>query len=100
MYITNVTGSSRFSKPNSTYGNSWLNYWERQIDFFLAKDKYYKCPICGNPYLRENFDGAHVQKVSSLDKHWYIIPICDSCNHKNWKFDINQDLLVPVPSNL
>lgn len=99
MYIHNVKGSSKISaKPPRLY-NSWLSYWEAQAQFRLDINKHYICPACSVATLRKDFDGCHVQK-SGCDKSWYIVPLCSSCNHKNGFFNVEERLLVPVPSNL
>lgn len=94
--IHNVTGSSRYPKP-STGEDSWLVYWEAHKYPII----FFQCPGCGSWLTRDHFDGCHVQKYGSEDRSWYIIPMCDSCNHKtNDIFEIDENLLVPVPSNL
>lgn len=90
MYVKNVSGSSRFAKPRGY--NSWLAYWEAQtgckVNFCSADD-------C----IRKDLVGAHVQKAYSNDNHWYIVPLCPSCNQRTGTFKVSYKL-VPVPSNL
>lgn len=87
--------------PNPPAGyESWLNYWEVNKHFVFQTDKRYFCPACGKSFYRKNFDGCHVQKVDSTDKKWYIIPLCDSCNHTTEEPDVKEELLLEVPSNL
>ncbi len=100
MKIKNVKGSSKVSPKAPTGYTSWLNYWETIADCKLEQGQKYTCPACGNGFERKNFDGCHVQKVDSTDKKWYIIPLCDSCNHRTDTPDVNGDLLIDVPSNL
>ncbi len=100
MKIKNITGSSKVSeKPPKGY-SSWLNYWEKNVNFILKTGIKYKCPACGNAFERKNFDGCHVQKVDSTDQKWYIIPLCDACNHRTDTPEIGNIRLVDVPSNL
>ena len=100
MKIKNVKGSSKVS-PNPPAGyESWLDYWEKNFGQTLDPDKWYDCPGCGKNIQRKNFDGCHVQKVDSTDQKWYIIPLCDSCNHTKDEPDVDADLLIDVPSNL
>lgn len=100
MKIKNVKGSSKVS-PNPPSGyKSWLEYWEVNSRNKLNSFQYYSCPACGRSFLRMNFDGCHVQKVDSDDKKWYIIPLCDSCNHTKGEPDVDASLLIDVPSNL
>ena len=90
MLVYNVIGSSRFPAPKG-YG-SWLEYWEANT----GRKAYY----CGasNCY-KTDLVGAHVQKANSTDKHWYITPLCTSCNGRIDAFNVISEL-VPVPSNL
>lgn len=96
--LHNVKGSSLFEKP-STGEESWLKYWENRHAQMLDT-KVYKCPCCGQFFPRSRFDGCHVQKNSLTDMSWYILPLCDSCNHVEEPIIIDDDgLLEPVPSN-
>lgn len=90
MLVKNVSGSSRFPKP--TRHSSWLAYWEEKAG--------YKALFCtASGCIKTNLVGAHVQKVNSSDKSWYIVPLCTGCNQRTDDFEVNTTL-VPVPSNL
>ena len=39
-------------------------------------------------------------KVNSYDRHYYIVPLCYSCNARTDEFYVSETDLVPVPSNL
>lgn len=98
--IHNVKGSSKISpEPPSPYA-SWLDYWEHNGGDTIKDNVTYKCPGCGKTITRKEFDGCHVQKVGLVDHSWYIIPLCDNCNHRTDMFSVNGDLLISVPSNL
>lgn len=101
MKVENVKGSSEVSpNPPSPY-TSWLNYWEVEVEYFLRPNTYYYCPACRYEFLKENLNGCHVRKVNDLlDRRWYIVPLCDSCNQRDGILDIGNVSLVPVPSNL
>lgn len=100
IYIHNVKGSSKISqKPPFPY-TSWLDYWEHNGGSKIQENVTYKCPGCGKLITRKSFDGCHVQKLGLVDLKWYIVPLCDSCNHRTDMFSVNENLLVPVPSNL
>ena len=100
MKIKNVKGSSKVS-PNPPSGyDSWLDYWEQNYGWYFDHSKTYKCPACGKSFYRKNFDGCHVQKAYSTDQKWYIMPLCDSCNHRKDTPDVDESLLIDVPSNL
>ncbi len=102
MKIKNVKGSSKISKKPPLPYTTWLDYWESKANFKLQEGVKYTCPACGKSFYRKDFDGCHVQKADDKnDISWYIIPLCSSCNQKsNDIFDVDGDLLVPVPSNL
>lgn len=102
MKIENVNGSSRVSgNPPSPY-TSWLGYWESNAGFTLEFNTLYNCPACGNAYYKKDFDGCHVQKANSIiDRSWYIVPLCSSCNQSTSVLDVGSQVkLIPVPSNL
>lgn len=88
--VKNVNGTRRFSVPSGY--NSWLDYWEKQTGKTVS--------ICGVRGCSDSdLVGGHVMKVNSTDKHYYITPICRSCNTRTDEFYVCWDL-VPVPSNL
>ena len=100
MKIKNINGSSKVSQKAPWPYSCWRDYWAGVVGFTFEDNKYYKCPSCGKPVLKENFDGCHVKKTSIFDNKWYIIPLCDSCNHITGEIEIDESLLVEVPSNL
>ncbi len=91
MRVKNVDGSSRFPKPAGF--DSWLDYWEKQTGRSATN-------CSANSWCGRDLVGAHVQKVNSTDKCYYIVPLCRSCNQRNDEFEVDTNLLVPVPSNL
>ncbi|MDE6227634.1 MAG: hypothetical protein K2M63_08975 [Muribaculaceae bacterium] len=109
-YITirNVVGSSKVSPNPPSPFTSWIGYWEavymNEHKFSTPIRPSYYCPFCDTAKPTSDIVGGHVQKVDDEDKHWYIFPICDSCNKDNDKeaqIEYEQlDLLIPVPSNL
>lgn len=90
MYVKNVNGSSRFPAPRGY--RSWLEYWETKTG-----KRAYHCGASGCSKI--DIVGAHVQKAYSPDQHWYITPLCKSCNGRADIFNVTTEL-VPVPSNL
>ena len=88
MLVKNVNGSGRFDPPAGY--SSWLHYWEvktgRKVSFCTTSDCWFMDLV-----------GAHVQKANSDDKAWYIVPLCNSCNHRTDTFEVTETL-VPVPS--
>lgn len=100
MKIKNVIGSSKISKNAPKTNTCWRDYWESRFGYELEEGVMYECPACGNGVTKEHIDGCHVQKVNSIDKSWYIVPLCDSCNQKTGELDVDETLLVPVPNNV
>lgn len=90
-FVKNVIGPSRFSVPRGY--TSWLDYWEKHTGM--------KGLMCGVEGCISFYDlvGAHVQKVNSTDKRYYITPLCSNCNNRIGVFTVTTPL-VPVPSNL
>ena len=98
MIIENIHGSSKISEKPKHF-SSWLKFWEYYEGITLKDNLYYICPGCGKQYTRNNFDGCHVQKAFSTDKKWYIVPLCDSCNHAEGTLDIGNIGMVSVADN-
>ncbi len=72
MRLTNVNGTS----DNTCKCTSWLAHWEK---YNLEGQKVpYFCPVLGCKNRAEI--GAHVQRSSTADKSWYIVPLCAACN--------------------
>lgn len=95
--VKNAAGTSRFSPP--TGFDSWLEYWE-SLKGKLDKSKLYCCPACGKLFYRNEFDGAHVERVYADNRKLSIVPLCSGCNHRTDNFAVESTLLVLVPSNL
>jgi len=89
MIVNNLNGTS----DNICKCGSWLNHWKN----FSGQSLPDRCPVknCGNkPEV-----GAHVQKNSSYDKNWYIIPICQDCNAKTYSSLEISDYITLVSAN-
>lgn len=97
VIVKNANGTSRFDPPKGF--SCWLEYWE-SIKWRLDKGTLYKCPACGDPVYRSDFDGAHVERVYADNRKMSIVPLCSGCNHRTDNFFVDRELLVPVPSNL
>ena len=96
MYIKNVTGSSKISYKPKNGAKSWLNFWEMNTNNYLQDDVLYICPGCGRNVYKSQLDGCHVQKNDFRDQSWYIVPLCDSCNHRADVIDIGNLTMVAV----
>lgn len=86
--VKNLHGTSGRLPQN---GNSWLEYWERATGLRASRCHYVGCSTAG----RHNLVGAHVKLVGSTDNSWYIVPLCQGCNHTDDNFWV-EGPLVPV----
>lgn len=74
MRIKNINGTS----DHSCNCANWLEHWEK---YNPAKQKVpIYCPATA--CFKKPVLGAHVQKDSTTDNNWYIIPLCSTCNAK------------------
>lgn len=75
MKVNNVNGTS-----DSTCGcGSWLDHWKR----FSGQPLPSYCPE--RTCWKKPEVGAHVQKDSSSDRSWYIVPLCMDHNRQTGK---------------
>ncbi|KAA6329712.1 hypothetical protein EZS27_021503 [termite gut metagenome] len=94
-WVYNGKNTSRW-----TYSYAWIYYWEENTGLTA-----HRCSACGD--VTGKLVGAHVYKAgilgrrtSRLDRNYYIVPLCYSCNNFNndYKFKVTS-IFVPVPSN-
>lgn len=72
MKVKNINGTTQ----NVCKCKSWLKHWENYSSQSLSK--YCAEKTCtGKPEI-----GAHVQKDTTKDKSWYIVPLCKTHNNK------------------
>ncbi len=71
----------------------WLTYWEK-----FSGQAARECFVSGCKNARSV--GGHVQKDSSTDKSWYVVPLCDDCNRKTGQDLEIWDLAMLVPANI
>lgn len=75
MKVNNVNGTSDYACKCG----SWLNHWEKFSGEALPR-------YCVEKSCTKSPEvGAHVQKDSSTDKGWYIIPLCSGHNSETGK---------------
>lgn len=89
MKVKNIKGTS----PNDCSCGSWLDHWKkfsgRQLPTYCSEKS-----CIGKPEV-----GAHVQKDSSSDRNWYIIPLCAKHNAKADSLEIVDDTAF-APANV
>jgi len=71
MKVININGTS----DNTCKCGSWLEHWNK---FSGQSISYCREKTC----LKKPEVGAHVQKDSTTDKNWYIVPFCYTHNGK------------------
>lgn len=71
MKVKNLNGTAQ----NKCKCVSWYAHWEK-----FSGQKANQCVVIGCKGKPEV--GAHVQKDSSADSSWYVIPVCTACNNK------------------
>lgn len=89
--VINAIGTSgeTCSCPNGD--GTWLEHWKLNINwnggvlYCAAHDCLSRAEV-----------GAHVQKVIGPDMATYIVPFCQSCNHRNDIITVPDEFLVPA----
>jgi hypothetical protein len=89
MKVKNINGTSQ----NTCKCGSWLNHWKK----FSGQSIIY-CPVDNCLEMIEV--GAHVQKDSSTDSSWYIIPLCKKHNGETGKALNISDSVMLVSANV
>jgi len=75
MKVNNVNGTT----GNVCKCGSWLEHWKK----FSGQSVPSYCPE--KSCTKKPEVGAHIQRDTSADKGWYIIPLCKDCNAKTGK---------------
>ncbi len=89
MNVKNINGTSSYQ----CRCGSWLDHWKKFSRSALPSHCAEKsCMV--KPEV-----GAHVQKDSSTDKNWYIIPVCSKHNMKAGDMGI-MDSTILVSANV
>ncbi len=86
--VKNIQGTAnREPRDSSTFKDHWVVVKNRPWPMVCSS---YRCYNLAEV-------GAHVQKVGSYDRHWYIVPLCKSCNNRRGEeFWVNEDDLAPL----
>ena len=90
MKLNNINGTS----SNTCKCGSWLKHWEE----FSKKSVPTYCPVTS--CMQKPEVGAHVQKDSSTDRSWYIVPLCQKCNKETGKSLTVADTTTLVSANV
>ena len=89
MKVKNINGTTGRKSPDNM---SWLEYYMQKAGWTFE-------PLCcGCNCIEKSRVGAHVMKVDSRDKKWYIVPMCyDHNNQRGETLEIDDIELVPLP---
>lgn len=90
MKIKNINGTS----DNTCKCGSWLDHWKK----FSSQSLPTYCPE--EKCTQKPEVGAHVQKDSSTDSRWYIIPLCKTHNGKTGETLNVSDIVKFVSANV
>ncbi len=90
MKVTNINGTTQ----NTCKCGSWLEHWKK----FSGQALPSYCPEAS--CLQKPEVGAHVQKDSSTDRSWYIIPLCKAHNAQTGKSLTVSDSIKLVSANV
>jgi hypothetical protein len=87
--VKNINGTA--DRGPSDGSASWQEWWEKK-----KRRRFNKCSNVNCGFNAEV--GAHVIKVVSNDKKWYIVPLCKACNAKrdNDAFYVNESDLEAI----
>lgn len=90
MKVRNIAGTS----DNTCKCASWLDHW---VKFGGGSTPNY----CSEKtcLTKKNLVGAHVQKESTADNNWYIIPLCDAHNKKAATLEVGDSTKL-APANV
>jgi hypothetical protein len=90
MKVRNINGTS----DNTCKCGDWLKHWEKysgqRPPAYCPEEKCIEMPEVG----------AHVQKDTSTDYGWYIIPLCKRHNGETGKSLIVSDAVNLAPANV
>lgn len=90
MKINNINGTS----SNVCNCGSWLDHWKNFSGQLLPS----YCPE--TKCMQKPEVGAHIQKESSSDSNWYIIPLCKTHNVEKGKSLTVSDSIALVSANV
>ena len=91
MKVRSTIGSADWKSPVCKC-KTWIQHWCNN-----TTETHYpaKCPGCKKSVTKSDWDGAHVRKINSEDKKFYITPLCSACNAiPGLEFDVEARYLV------
>jgi hypothetical protein len=73
--VNNINGTSDKACPCGSWLDHWKNFSGQSVPAYCPEDSCLQKPEVG----------AHVQKDSSTDRNWYIVPLCKKHNGETGK---------------
>lgn len=89
MKVRNINGTSENTCKCGSWQNHWVKFGGKSVPTYCSESS------CTG----KDLVGAHVQKDSSSDKSWYIVPLCKKHNAKSDTLTIS-DSTVLVSANV
>lgn len=83
IVVRNVVGSGEFKCGCG----SWLDH---HAQFSSYSSWFCSVSTC----VRTADVGGHVQKCDAFDAHWYIVPLCSSCNGKSGELMLSSSVVM------
>jgi hypothetical protein len=90
MKVNNINGTSDSSCKCGSWLDHWMNFSGESLPSYCSEK------AC----IRKPEVGAHVQKDSSTDRGWYIVPLCTEHNRQTGKSLDLVDSAKLVPANV
>jgi hypothetical protein len=89
MKLKNINGTSGLTCSCGSWLKHWAKFSGQNIPTYCVETSCYQKPEVG----------AHVQKDSSTDRNWYIVPLCSRHNAKADTLIVG-DYIALVPANV
>lgn len=89
MKVVNINGIS----VKECKCGSWFEHWMRYGGLFPLYCSVYGC-------MGKDLVGAHVQRDSSEDSNWYIVPLCKKHSAEIGNSILISDSTALVPANI
>lgn len=90
MKINNINGTSDNTCKCGSWLNHWKNYSGQSLPSYCPEEKCTQKPEVG----------AHVQRDSSSDRSWYIVPLCKAHNARTGESLRISDSVILVSANV
>lgn len=90
MKVTNINGTTGKICSCGSWLAHWKNFSGQALPTYCPEEKCTNKPVVG----------AHVQKASTTDRSWYIVPLCSVHNGKRGESITISDSVKLVSANV